>query len=279
MKESIPCLFITRKSQTSLISSQICWRSKALTPSECAPIARPLKRSRVFLAVRPTCSTTGKICRSWQTSVKTWRERSRRLWKPGTSHCSKRSKKTRPLNCDLMQLPGIGAKRVQTLHNKLDINNLDDLQRSARKQQVRELDGFGEKTENKILKAIENRKGQEQRTKLSSVVEFADSLVAYLQEVAGVKRVVVAGSYRRCRETIGDLDILVTCKQDSPVMDRFVKYDEVDEVVSKGTTKSTVLLRSGLQVDLRKVADESFGSALHYFTGSKAHNIALRRWP
>lgn len=178
---------------------------------------------------------------------------------------------------ELMQLPGVGAKRVKRLHDELDVNNLADLQRAAEDHEIRALEGFGEKTEEKILKAIEKRTDGEQRFRLGSVVEIADSLVEYLQDVEGIKQVVVAGSYRRCKETVGDLDILVTCKQDSPVMDRFVEYDEVDEVVSKGKTKSTVVLRSGLQVDLRKVAEVSCGAALHYFTGSKAHNIAVRK--
>ncbi|MEJ2637689.1 MAG: DNA polymerase/3'-5' exonuclease PolX, partial [Calditrichia bacterium] len=102
-------------------------------------------------------------------------------------------------------------------------------------------------------------------------------LVEQLKNVKGVKKVEVAGSYRRQKETVGDIDILVTCKKGAQVMDSFVKYDDVEQVVSKGKTRSTVILRTGLQVDLRVVPQVSFGAAMHYFTGSKAHNIAIRK--
>jgi len=178
---------------------------------------------------------------------------------------------------EIMELPGVGAKRVRQLHDELDINSPDDLQQAIEDHQVRELEGFGKKTEEKMLDALRKRKERGKRTRLATVVEIADALLEYIRDVKGVKDATVAGSYRRQKETVGDLDILVTCKRDSPVMDRFVEYDEVDEVVSKGKSKSTVILRRGLQVDLRKIAQVSYGAALHYFTGSKAHNIALRK--
>jgi len=106
---------------------------------------------------------------------------------------------------------------------------------------------------------------------------IAEPLIAYIREIDGVKKAVIAGSYRRQKETVGDLDILVTAKRGSDVMDRFVEYDEVDDVVSKGDTRSTVILQSGFHVDLRVVAEVSYGAALFYFTGSKAHNIAVRK--
>jgi DNA polymerase (family 10) len=178
---------------------------------------------------------------------------------------------------DLTALPGLGPKRVKVLHDELGVSDLEDLQRIALKQRIRDLPGFGEKTEERILRALRRRAQTEQRHRLADVEEVAQSFVAYLKAVAGVKQVVVAGSYRRRKETVGDLDILVTCGKDAPVMERFVEYDEVEEVVAQGTTRSTVLLRSGLQVDVRVVAEASYGAALHYFTGSKAHNIAVRQ--
>ena len=118
---------------------------------------------------------------------------------------------------------------------------------------------------------------KEKRYKIAEVEPCVDSLLGYLKAVSGVKSVAVAGSYRRSRESVGDLDILVVAANDTAVMDRFAGYDDVVEVLAKGTTKSSVVLRSGLQVDLRMVAAESFGAALQYFTGSQAHNIAIRQ--
>ena len=118
---------------------------------------------------------------------------------------------------------------------------------------------------------------KEKRYKIADVAPCVDSLLTYLKAVSGVTSVAVAGSYRRSRETVGDIDILVVAGNDTGVMDRFAAYDDVVDVLAKGETKSSVVLRSGLQVDLRMVAAESFGAALQYFTGSQAHNIAIRQ--
>jgi DNA polymerase (family 10) len=118
---------------------------------------------------------------------------------------------------------------------------------------------------------------KEKRYKIAEVAPYVDSLLGYLKSISGVKSVAVAGSYRRSRETVGDLNILVVAANDTVVMDRFTEYDDVVDVLAKGTTKSSVVLRSGLQVDLRMVAAESFGAALQYYTGSQAHNIAIRQ--
>ena len=126
------------------------------------------------------------------------------------------------------------------------------------------------------MHAIQARAGVAARFKLAIAAQYAEALVAYLKHVPGVQQVVVAGSYRRAKETVGDLDILVTAHRDSPIVDRFVAYSEVAEVIAKGNTRASVRLASKLQVDLRVVPQESYGAALHYFTGSKAHNIAIR---
>jgi DNA polymerase (family 10) len=178
---------------------------------------------------------------------------------------------------DLTALPGLGAKRVRILHDELRINTLGDLEKAARAGKVRQLAGFGPRTEKRILKAIEQKLGTERRVKWSEAEEVARPLIRYLRAIDGVSRTVVAGSFRRCRETVGDLDILVTCAEPSNVMASFVSYEEVDEIISKGRTRATVRLRDGLQVDLRVVPEKSYGAALLYFTGSKAHNIALRK--
>lgn len=178
---------------------------------------------------------------------------------------------------DLMKIEGLGPKRVKTLYKQLHITCPEDLQRAARSGKIRELGGFGRKTEEKILRRLERFSSAEKRTRLLDAEEIAKPLVAYLQETKGIKDITVAGSFRRRKDTVGDLDILATATRDSAVMERFINYDEVDEVVSSGKTRSTVILRSGLQVDLRVVPQASYGAALCYFTGSKAHNIAIRK--
>lgn len=178
---------------------------------------------------------------------------------------------------DLLQIPGLGPKSVKALYHSLEIKSVKQLEQAVRAGRVRSLSGFGVGIERNILKVIEAHRETEKRFLRANVVPYAEALVTYLKRTRGVKDVVMAGSYRRGRETVGDLDILVTTIGKTATMERFVGYDEVEEVVSKGTTRATVILRNGLQVDLRVVAQQSFGAALYYFTGSKAHNIQVRR--
>lgn len=178
---------------------------------------------------------------------------------------------------EIMKVGGLGPKRVKALHQGLGIDTLEDLKTAAEAGRVRELPGFGKKTENNIKERLQRWEGEEKRTLLLDAEEIVRPLVVYLEEVEGVKDLTVAGSYRRRKETVGDIDVLATCGKDSPIMDRFADYEEVSEVVSKGETRSTARLRSGMQVDLRVLPEVSYGAALHYFTGSKAHNIAVRK--
>lgn len=178
---------------------------------------------------------------------------------------------------DLMQLPGLGPKRVKLLYRELDIRSVEDLQRAARSGELEKLPGFGAKITARILTGIESRGSAPQRFKLADAEQAAAPLVAYLGKIRGVKTVTVAGSFRRRRDTVGDLDIVVTARRGTPVMRRFIAYDAVAEVLSEGVTRASVRLRSGLQVDLRLVPEASYGAALYYFTGSKSHNIAVRR--
>jgi DNA polymerase (family 10) len=177
----------------------------------------------------------------------------------------------------LMKVAGLGPKRVRALHRELGIGNLEELKKAAQRGEIKGLRGFGKKTEESILEELRHVEAGQERIKLVAAEEMGQSLLDYLREGKGIKDLIIAGSYRRRKETVGDLDILVTCKKGSQVMDRFVSYENVSKVVSKGETRSTVVLRSGLQVDLRVVPQASYGAALHYFTGSKAHNIAVRK--
>ena len=178
---------------------------------------------------------------------------------------------------ELLRIPGLGPKRVKTLAHELKIRSLSELQTAAQAGRVRTLSGFGEKTEQHILDALATRLAEAPRVQRAVAIPSAEALVAYLEQSSGVSRVIAAGSYRRGLETIGDLDILVTAPAGHTVMDRFVAYQEVRDVLAHGATKSSVRLQSGLQVDLRVVPQESYGAALLYFTGSKAHNVVLRQ--
>ena len=178
---------------------------------------------------------------------------------------------------DLMSLPGLGPKRVKLLFRELNIRSFEDLKRAASSGKLGALPGFGAKTVARILASLEKRHPGPQRFKLADAELTATLLLAYLRKIPGVKHVDVAGSFRRRRDTVGDLDIVVIAGHDSPVMARFVKYDAVASVLSKGATRSSVQLRNGMQVDLRLMPEVSYGAALYYFTGSKAHNIAVRK--
>lgn len=182
-----------------------------------------------------------------------------------------------PAITELLHIPGLGPKRVRTLWHELDVQTLEQLARAARDGRIRALPGFGAKTEANILQAVEQHLSQSKRLKLAIAAQYADSLAAWLKGVPAVERIEVAGSFRRSRETVGDLDILVATHDAQAVMRRFTAYEEVRDVLAAGETRGSVILKSGLQVDLRVIEPESWGAALLYFTGSKAHNIALRR--
>ncbi len=178
---------------------------------------------------------------------------------------------------DLLRVPGLGPKRVKHLWHDLGVHTLAELQRAALDGRIRGLAGFGEKTEAAIREAVERQLTKKQRVKLVVAAQYAEPLAAHLAGAKGVRDVVIAGSYRRMKETVGDIDILVTSADPEAVMARFARYPEVREMLASGATRASALLQSGLQVDVRVVPVESFGAALHYFTGSKAHNIAVRR--
>jgi len=180
---------------------------------------------------------------------------------------------------DLLRIPGLGPKRVKLLYKKLKVKSAADLAAALDKGRVQKLKGFGPKMEEKMRAGIGQAQVGERRMLLNEAETQATAVVAYLEAGGGIRQMEVAGSYRRRRETIGDLDIVVTSegKNSAPVMDRFVAYGDVANVISKGDTRATVKLRGGLQVDLRAVEPDAYGAALLYFTGSKAHNIDLRK--
>jgi DNA polymerase (family 10) len=177
----------------------------------------------------------------------------------------------------MTRIEGLGPKRATALYRALRIRSLEDLARAARSGRIRKLPGFGVRTEQLILQRAERAATAEQRLRLADAEQIARPLVAYLRGLAGVRRVEVAGSFRRRGETVGDLDVLVCAARGAQVMQRVLEYEDVAAVDARGATRATFRLRNGLQVDVRVVPAVSFGAALHYLTGSKAHNIAVRR--
>ena len=177
----------------------------------------------------------------------------------------------------LTALEGIGPKAVRTLYETLGIRTVDDLAAAARAGKIRSLSSFGERSEQNILRALSGAAGSSGRQLLAAVLPVVDDLAGRLAAVPGVTQLVVAGSIRRRRETIGDADLLGVARRPDALMDAFVGLPEVERVLGRGSTRSSVRLRSGFQIDLRVVPADSLGAALLYFTGSKGHNVALRQ--
>jgi len=177
---------------------------------------------------------------------------------------------------DVLHVKGLGPKRTRKLWKDLRVKSLGDLEKVARRGRLADLEGFGAKTQAKVLEGIAELRARAGRVRLAEADTYALPLLEYLRGAKGLADLEIAGSYRRRRETVGDLDILATTAKGSDVMERFVHYPEVESVVARGRTKSSVRLRSGLQVDLRLVDRKSYGAALQYFTGSKAHNVKIR---
>jgi DNA polymerase (family 10) len=177
----------------------------------------------------------------------------------------------------LLRIPGMGPKKAAVLHKELGINTLDDLRSACESHKVRELKGFGEKTEATIMAGLAFAGSKEvERMYWAEADSYAALLREHLNACKSLKQLEMAGSYRRGRETIGDLDVLVVADDIDEVMDRLGNFDGIDTVLGRGETKMSIRLGNGLQIDLRIVPPESFGAALQYFTGSQAHNIVLR---
>jgi len=186
-------------------------------------------------------------------------------------------KKEMPFDMEgMVAVEGLGAKKAHHLYKELGIKDLDELEKAARSGKIRNLSGFGETSEKKIIEGIEALKRSGNRMLLWNAIILSDSIVGRLRAVPGVERVEPVGSLRRRKETVGDLDILAISSKPAAVMDAFTTMPGVRRVLGKGETRSTVELEEGIQVDLRVVEKESFGSAMQYFIGSKYHNIATR---
>ncbi len=176
----------------------------------------------------------------------------------------------------LLRIPNLGPKKAAALYKELNIVDLDQLKAACEEGRVRELKGFGKKTEEIILKGLAVAESANRRIFWEAADDIAQSLCEFLNACLSVEQLELAGSYRRRRDTIGDLDVLVVSKDHGEVMDRLGGFPGVADVLARGDTKMSVRLDTGLQIDLRVVPEESFGAALQYFTGSKEHNVAIR---
>lgn len=200
------------------------------------------------------------------------------LIRRGTFSEYKKMKSKYPIELDeLTGLEGVGPKTLKTLYQKLRIKDLSGLERAARTGKIGRLPRFGTKSEANILKSIDLRRRTAGRQLLGDILPLAAMIEAGLRSVRGVKHAAVAGSIRRRQETIGDIDILATTSEPERVMEKFIGLAEVAEVLEHGPTKTAVRLANGVQADLRVIPEASFGAALQYFTGSKEHNVRLRK--
>ncbi|MCS7185038.1 MAG: helix-hairpin-helix domain-containing protein, partial [bacterium] len=175
---------------------------------------------------------------------------------------------------EIMELHGVGPKRAKILYEELKIDSVEKLKKAAQEGKLRSLKGFGKKTENNILKALELKTSN--FILLWDAIKISDSIIKLLKKTSKLKEIETAGSIRRRKEKIGDIDILAVSDEPLKVIEQFTKIPEIQSVLAKGDTKSQILLKNGIQCDLRVVDEKSYGSALMYFTGSKEHNIVLR---
>ncbi len=177
---------------------------------------------------------------------------------------------------DMLNISGLGPKKLKKLKEELDIENVDDLEKACKSGKVSLIDGMGEKSQEKILSELDHFRKKQGRMLLPEAYSIAEKIVKYLSESSNFKKIEKAGSLRRGKDTVGDIDILAVAKDNEKAMDYFADYPEKSKVIVKGSTKTSLLLKEGTQVDLRIVDNKNFGAALQYFTGSKLHNIKVR---
>jgi DNA polymerase (family 10) len=177
---------------------------------------------------------------------------------------------------ELLRIPGMGPKHAKLVHDELGVKSIEELKKAAEAGKLRELPGLGEKVEQNILQGIQQVQKFKERYSLAFIYPRAQNIVAELKKIKEIKQITLGGSLRRMKETIGDVDILVSSDKPKPVMGAFINLPQRAKVLSEGSTKSSILTKDGFQVDIRVVKPVSFGAAQHYFTGSKAHNIRIR---
>jgi DNA polymerase (family 10) len=196
----------------------------------------------------------------------------------GTCELREQLRRELPADIDkLLRIPGLGPKRVKLLYDERGIHTPQQLLAAAQAGQLHTIHGLGEKAEQRILETVQAQLEKKKRFGIDVAAHIVEPLLQYLRECPATGQVEAAGSYRRMKETVGDLDIVASSAQTAQVTRHFVDYGEVTRVLSHGDTRASVEVQDGVQVDLRVVEEASFGAAMHYFTGSKAHNIEIRK--
>ncbi|MCX8158809.1 MAG: helix-hairpin-helix domain-containing protein [Candidatus Pacearchaeota archaeon] len=178
---------------------------------------------------------------------------------------------------ELMQIPGLGAKKIKKLHDILKISTINQLEKAAREHKIRNLFGFGEKSEKDILEAIELSKISKDRIPLKEAQKEAKKIINQLKKLKNIEKIEAAGSIRRKKPFIRDIDILVSSNNPEKVINAFVKLKNLKKILGKGATKATIILKSGIQADIRVINPKSWGAGLLYFTGNKNYNIMIRK--
>ncbi len=178
---------------------------------------------------------------------------------------------------EMMQIPGVGAKKASMFYNKLGIRTVEQLEEKALRHELRNLPGFKEKAESKIVEGISLMKNKSPRIPLKKAEKIASGIVKKVKKLAEVKEAIPAGSLRRKKETIGDIDIVVRTNNSEKVLKKFVKMDFAKNILGVGKEKAIIMTKEGIQVDVRVFTDDEFGAGLLYFTGDKGHNIWLRK--
>ena len=177
---------------------------------------------------------------------------------------------------EMMSIPGVGPKSASLVYKELGLKNIDELEKAIQEGKLRELSGFGPKKEENILRGIQLYREGSSRMLLGPAFRLVDEILEYMKPVKAIQRIEPAGSFRRRKESVGDIDILVTAQDPRAVIQHFVEYPGIIDVLGAGDTKSSIRIKGNLQVDLRVVEEDSYGAALQYFTGSKEHNVKLR---
>jgi DNA polymerase (family 10) len=180
-----------------------------------------------------------------------------------------------PTLFDLFHIPGLGPRRVKLLYEKLGVKTVADLQKACEQDRLLDFEGFGKKSQENILRGIRQVHASSGQFLISQAMEEGQKLTDYLKKQPGVLKIEVAGSVRRCKEMVHDIDVLAVAQDPCVVHQAFDRYPAVERIIASGETKSSILLKSGMQCDLRTVTQEEFPTALYYFTGSKEHNVAL----